>query len=392
MADWMPEIEWGRAAAALGALLAGCAAGFVVAWVASAALRGVASEMGTVIGKPMARRVRRPLLAVGVLLGAQATLLMAGGAIEASEQVVNGVRHGVAIALIVGVAWLIFAAVNGFEEGVVEKYDIGQKDNRRARRARTQVQVLTRALEIFIVIVAVSLVLMTFEPVRRLGASLLTGAGVAGLVVGFAAKPVLSNLIAGIQIALTEPIALDDVVIVEGEWGRVEEITATYVVVRIWDDRRMITPLTYFLEKPFQNWTRRTSELLGTAFVWADHRVDVDAVREELKKVCEESDKWDGRVCLVQVTDTSEGGVQLRALVSAANSGDLWDLRCLARERLVRHLEERQEGAVPRTRVELYEDAAWEEFEADAEGGGDGAEVGGEREMERSGDDADGED
>ena len=178
-----------------------------------------------------------------------------------------------------------------------------------------------------IILLGVSLALMTFPAVRQIGTTLLASAGIMGLVAGIAARPVFGNLIAGLQIALAQPIRLDDVVIVEGEWGRIEEISSTYVVVRIWDERRMVVPLSWFIENPFQNWTRSTAQMLGTAFLWLDYRTPMDQVRAELERICHDDPRWDGRVCIAQVTETSEHVMQVRLLVSARDSGEAFDLR-----------------------------------------------------------------
>jgi small-conductance mechanosensitive channel len=194
---------------------------------------------------------------------------------------------------------------------------------------------------------------MTVPGIRQIGATLLASAGVVGLVAGFAAKPVFGNLIAGLQLALAQPIRLDDVVIVQGEWGRIEEINATYVVVRIWDERRMVVPLQWFIENPFENWTRTTAQLLGTAFLWLDYRAPMDEVRDALRRICETDPRWDGRVCVAQATDATETTLQVRLLVSARNSGDLFDLRCAVRERMVAWLRHAHPDALPVQRVEL---------------------------------------
>jgi small-conductance mechanosensitive channel len=194
---------------------------------------------------------------------------------------------------------------------------------------------------------------MTIPGVRQLGTSLLASAGLAGLAVGLAAKPVLSNLIAGLQIALTQPIRLDDVVIIEGEWGRIDEITGTYVVVRIWDQRRLVVPLNWFMENPFQNWTRHSAELIGSVFLWLDFGTPLQPLREELTRLCKEAPEWDRRVCVLQVTDTNERAMQVRALVSSADSGRNWDLRCRVREGLVDFVRARYPDALPRLRGEL---------------------------------------
>jgi small-conductance mechanosensitive channel len=188
--------------------------------------------------------------------------------------------------------------------------------------------------------------------VRNLGASLLASAGIAGLVVGIAARPILGNLLAGLQIALTQPIRIDDVVVVEGEWGRIEEIGAAYVVVAIWDQRRLVLPLQYFIEKPFENWTRAASELLGTVFLWVDYGMPVDLLREELRRVCEASPDWDRRVAEIQVTEAGERAVQLRVLVSARDASRAWDLRCHVRERLIDYVRREHPEFLPRLRAE----------------------------------------
>jgi small-conductance mechanosensitive channel len=205
------------------------------------------------------------------------------------------------------------------------------------------------------VVIGAAVVLLAIPGVRELGASLLASAGVAGLVLGLAAKPVLSNLIAGLQIALTQPIRLDDVVIIEGEWGRVEEITGSYVVVRIWDERRLVVPLNWFIENPFQNWTRITSRLIGSVFIWLDYRVPLAPLRDELQRLCKAAPEWDGRVCVLQTTDANERAVQLRALVSSADSGLNWDLRCRVREGLIAYVQARHPEALPRWRGEMEE-------------------------------------
>jgi small-conductance mechanosensitive channel len=196
---------------------------------------------------------------------------------------------------------------------------------------------------------------MTFEKVRQLGAGILASAGIAGIIVGLAAQKSLGTLLAGIQIAIAQPIRLDDVVIVEGEWGRIEEITLTFVVVRIWDQRRLVLPITYFLDKPFQNWTRVSAELLGTIFLYVDYTVPVEALRQELQRIVESDERWDRRVVGLVVTNVSERTVELRALISAADSGRAWDLRCHVREKLVEFVRDNYPQALPRLRAELSE-------------------------------------
>jgi small-conductance mechanosensitive channel len=194
---------------------------------------------------------------------------------------------------------------------------------------------------------------MTFERVRQLGAGLLASAGVAGIVLGFAAQKSLATILAGIQIALTQPIRVEDVVIVEGEWGTIEEITLTYVVVRIWDMRRLIVPIHYFIEKPFQNWTRVSADILGTVNLYLDYSVPVEALREEFKRILDASDYWDGETWGVQVTDSTDKTMTVRPLMSAKNSGDAWNLRCEVREKLIAFVRENYPDALPRIRAEV---------------------------------------
>ncbi|WP_315390034.1 mechanosensitive ion channel domain-containing protein [uncultured Stenotrophomonas sp.] len=251
--------------------------------------------------------------------------------------------------------WLLVRAVAAGEQAILRDNPMEVADNLAARRIQTQTRVLSRVLMGAIILVGASMVLLTFPMVRQIGTALLASAGIIGLVAGIAAKPVFGNLIAGLQIALTQPIRLDDVVIVEGEWGRVEEIGSSYVVVRIWDERRMVVPLTWFIENPFQNWTRRSADLLGTAFLWLDYRAPIVAIRAELERICKGEPLWDGRVCVTQVTETSEHTLQVRLLVSARNSGDAFDLRCIVRERMLDFLAREHPQALPRTRAELLE-------------------------------------
>ena len=271
---------------------------------------------------------------------------LAGRALEVLQQLLH--------AGIVGcVTWLLVRTVAAGEKAILREHPIDIADNLAARRVQTQTRVLSRVLMGAVILLGLSVVLLTFPQVRQIGKTLLASAGIIGLVAGIAAKPVFGNLIAGLQIALTQPIRLDDVVIVEGEWGRIEEIGSSYVVVRIWDERRMVVPLSWFIENPFQNWTRRSADLLGTAFLWLDYRVPVTAVRAELERICRDSPLWDGRVCVTQVTDASERTIQVRLLVSARSSGDAFDLRCLVRERMIDFLAREHPQALPRLRAEI---------------------------------------
>ena len=248
--------------------------------------------------------------------------------------------------------WLMIASVYMAEDLLISRYDINVSDNLRARRIRTQMQLLRRMAIIFLIVVDAGLILSVFRDssIWHYGAGLLASAGLASLVLATAAKSSAENLLAGLQIALTEPIRLDDVVIVEGEWGKIEEITTTYVVVKIWDLRRLVVPLTYFIEKPFQNWTRQSSDLLGTAFLYVDYSVPVEALRQEFTRVLQASPLWDGKVDALQVTDICQQTMEIRCLGSARNASDLFDLRCVIREKMIGFIQQNYPDAFPRTR------------------------------------------
>ncbi|WP_085316848.1 mechanosensitive ion channel family protein [Derxia lacustris] len=266
---------------------------------------------------------------------------------------IETVRHVSNVLFIAAVTWLLVRCVRGIADGVLGAHPSNVTDNLGLRRLATQTRVLARTAMFGIGLVGIALICMTFPSVRQLGASLLASAGVAGLIAGIAARPVLGNLIAGLQIGLAQPIRLDDVVIVEGEWGWIEEITGTYVVVRLWDQRRLVVPLQWWIEHPFQNWTRTSSELIGTVFLWVDYRMPLDPLRAELKAACAASPDWDGRVALLQVTDAGERAMQLRCLVSSANSPRNWDLRCHVRERLLTCMQRDWPQYLPRLRAEM---------------------------------------
>lgn len=256
------------------------------------------------------------------------------------------------IAFIASLTWFLFKLLSVIKQLVVTKYSLENKDNLEARKVHTQFQYIQAILSIIIFIFGIGLILWQFEQLRTVSTGILASAGLITIVIAFAANQTLSNLIAGFQIAFTQPFRIDDVVIVEGEWGRIEEIKLTYVVVRIWDQRRLVLPITYFINKPFQNWTRTSADILGTIYLYLDYRVPVDSIREELKKIVETTELWDKKVVGLQVTDTSDRTITVRALVSAANASDAWDLRCFVRERLVDFLQNNYPDSLPRIRVE----------------------------------------
>jgi small-conductance mechanosensitive channel len=257
------------------------------------------------------------------------------------------------IAVIALIGWAAITALNIAADLYLRRFRIDTDDNLLARKHLTQVRVLKRATDVLVVIVTVGAALMTFEPVRQYGVSLFASAGVAGLVAGLAARPVLSNIFAGVQLAMTQPIRIDDSVVVENEWGWIEEITSTYVVVRLWDWRRMIVPLTYFIEKPFQNWTRESSAVIGTSFIYVDYRAPVGLIREKFTEIVKQSKLWDGKVVNLAVTDAKERTMELRCLMSANNAGKAFDLRCEVREKLIDFLQQDHPEALPTQRGEV---------------------------------------
>ncbi|MEV0430769.1 mechanosensitive ion channel family protein [Micromonospora sp. NPDC050495] len=265
------------------------------------------------------------------------------------------VLHALVLAMIATAAWLVASLLVVAEDTALARFRVDVPNNRHARRVRTQVVLLRRLTIAVIVVLTVGVMLMTFPAVRGIGAGVLTSAGVVGVVAALAAQSLLGNVFAGLQLAFSDAVRLDDVVVVEGEWGRIEELTLSYVVVQIWDDRRLILPTSYFTSTPFQNWTRTEAAVLGTAEFDLDWAIPVQAMREELRRLCEGTELWDGRVCVLQVTDATGGMIKVRALVSAADAGSLWDLRCLVREHLVGWVRDHRPSALPRLRAELGE-------------------------------------
>ena len=268
---------------------------------------------------------------------------------------IDGVRHVNGLLLLTGLTWLGVRAARGVAKGVTSLYPLNVEDNLQARRIHTQTRMLARTAMFIIVTAGLALMLMTFPGARQIGTSLLASAGVVGIVAGIAARPILSNLIAGLQIALAQPFRLDDVLIIQGEWGRVEEITGTYVVLKIWDERRLIIPLQWFIENPFQNWTRADAQIIGTVTLWVDYRMPLAPLREAAQRACEAAPEWDRRLCLLQMVDAGERAIQLRVLVTSNDSSLNWDLRCKVREALVDVMQRDWLGYLPVSRVEVGE-------------------------------------
>ena len=297
-------------------------------------------------------RARAPLTGIVLLVTLSLSLRVADFPVQ-TEQVLAQLLL-VAFVLVIG--WATMNALDLLADRYLSRLhadSIGAGADLTVRKQVTQARVLQRVAKTLLTIIVAAAALMTIDSVRQYGVSLLASAGAAGLVLAFAARPVLSNLLAGIQIAITQPIRVEDAVIVENEWGWIETIASTYVVVRVWDLRRIVLPLTYFIEKPFQNWTYGSPELLGSIFVHVDYTVPVDRVRTKVEEIARESQLWDGKVAGVQVTDLPANMVQLRALVSARNAGDAFNLRCEVREKLIAFLQAEYPHALPRQRAEI---------------------------------------
>jgi len=291
-------------------------------------------------------------------LGVVLCLLVLNGVLEAAPEdlpLLAELQHVATLLLILSLTWAGVRCTSAIGDVIVTLNPVMGDEWKRARKVETQTRFLVRGLNILIVIVGLGSALMTFEGVRHVGGSLLASAGVGGIILGFAARPVLGNLLAGMQIALTQPFRIDDVLRVQDEWCWVEEVTATYVVLRIWDVRRLIVPLQWFIENPFQNWSRNTADMMGTVYLWLDYAIPVEPLREEFGRLLRQAPQWDGKTETVQVTDSSEQALQIRFLMSATDSSRAWDLRCSVREGLVAFVQRRYPEYLPRVRARLVD-------------------------------------
>ena len=270
----------------------------------------------------------------------------------------------VEILLAISFANVLIGVVKVFEDYVYHSFDIQKADNLKERKIRTQLQFIRRLAISLIIILTICIILLSFNNLRKIGTGLLTGVGVGGIIIGFAAQKSLGNFLAGFQIAFTQPLRIDDVLVVEGEWGRVEEITLTYVVLNIWDQRRLILPINYFIEKPFQNWTRTTADILGTVFLYLDYTIPLAPLRQELTRLLESNPLWDKRVNVLQVTNTTDKTIEVRALMSASSSGNAFDLRCDVREGLISFVQQNYPACLPVVRAVLEKGAVRSEDEA----------------------------
>jgi len=254
---------------------------------------------------------------------------------------------------ILATAFLCVAVLKYGKRLLLKQYNLEKEDNLTSRKVYTNVNILEKVIIFVIIIIAFGLILLSFEGVRKIGYGLFASAGIAGIIIGLSAQKVVGALLAGIQIAITQPFRIDDAVVVEGEWGWIEEINLTYVVVRIWDKRRLVLPCSYFLEKPFQNWTRTNADIIGTVFLYTDYNISFDVLRTELDAILESTPLWDGKVKVLQVTDSKEQTVESRILVSAKNSPTCWDLRVMVREKMIEFIQQNYPDSLPKTRVLL---------------------------------------
>jgi small-conductance mechanosensitive channel len=338
-----------------GALTGILYAGWIIAllWLIFRAIRAVGKRMhlwaertGSVLGKVMVPVLGHTLRLSVPLLG----IILLMPLLKLPEDWAWVIQKGFGILLIVAFSLLIIRGINAVQLALMSRHRMDVEDNLAARRIYTQVSVIRKIIVTAVVIIATGSILMLFDPVRQFGTSILASAGIAGVVIGFAAQKTLGNVLAGIQIALTQPLLIDDIVVVEGEFGQIEEITLTYVTVRTWDLRRLILPITYFIEKPFQNWSRVSTELLGTVILYLDYQVPLGELRKELKRLVESNPRWDRKVCGLQVTDTKQSTIEVRALVSSTDPGKTFDLRCDVREGLIEFLRRHHPESLPKVR------------------------------------------
>ncbi|HVC52658.1 MAG TPA: mechanosensitive ion channel family protein [Stellaceae bacterium] len=287
-------------------------------------------------------------------------------AAQFSARLTSGLAGGLLAALVLAIGWAAMKALETAADFYLRRFHTDVADNLLARKHVTQVNILRRTAQTLLVIITIAAALMTVQQVRQYGVSLFASAGAAGIILGLAARPVLSNLLAGIQIAITQPIRVEDAVIVEGQWGWIEKITSTYVVVRIWNLQRMILPISYFIEKPFQNWTYESARLIGTVGLHVDYTTPTDAVRQKLDEIVKASKLWDGEVAVMQVIEALPTTMELRVLVSARNAGEAWDLRCEVREKLIGFLQAEYPHALPHQRAEIVGAAGFLSAEPEA--------------------------
>ncbi|WZL88123.1 mechanosensitive ion channel domain-containing protein [Salinimicrobium sp. 3283s] len=317
-------------------------------------LKKLGKDPANILPHNIASRLKVPMIVLFLAVAIQAGLI--NREIITDENQIDLFQQIRSILLIFSFTWFIVVAIRIAKNQFLKQFDVNTANNLRARKFYTQFNIIERIAIFVVVLFALGIALLTFDGVEEIGVSILTSAGIAGIVLGLSAQKVFGTIFAGIQIAIAQPIRIDDVVIVEGEWGRIEEIKLTYVVVQIWDKRRLVLPTTYFIEKPFQNWTRNSSDILGTVYIYTDFDLPIDKLREEQTRLLNATDLWDRKVDVIQVTDLTEKTMELRALMSAKDAPTAWDLRVYARENLLKFIQENFPDSLPRTRLEVKEE------------------------------------
>ncbi len=329
----------------------------IIAIITTLVMKRVHAVQENSLAMRVLKRMIRPVLCLILVAGASISLSVIDGKHAIVQTIMEIVQHGLMITAIALVIWLVIAILAGIKRHLLFKYDMSKEDNLHARKVHTQINVFYRIIAFFVTIIGLSFILMTFDGVSNIGTSLLASAGVTGIILGFAAQKTLGTVFAGIQIAITQPIRIEDAVVVEGEWGWIEDITFTYVVIRIWDLRRLVVPITYFIEQPFQNWTRNSAEIIGSVELYLDFSVPLEELRAEFERVVRESSLWNRKVQVLQVMDVTEKTQKIRCLMTAKDSPTTWDLRCLVREKLIIWLQTHYPESLPQHRV-MYADEA----------------------------------
>ncbi|MDX1753907.1 MAG: mechanosensitive ion channel family protein [Salinimicrobium sediminis] len=337
---------------------------FVLYFLLHFLLKKLGKDPRNILPHNIASRLKIPMITLFLAVAIQAGLI--NREIITDEEQVNFLQHVRSILLIFSFTWFIIVAIRIAKNKFLRQFDVSETNNLRARKFYTQFNIIERIAIFVVVLFGLGIALLTFDGVEEIGVSILTSAGIAGIILGLSAQKVFGTIFAGIQIAIAQPIRLDDVVIVEGEWGRIEEIKLTYVVVQIWDKRRLVLPTTYFIEKPFQNWTRNSSDILGTVYIYTDFDLPIEKLREELTRLLNATELWDRKVNVIQVTNMTEKTMELRALMSAQDAPTAWDLRVYARENLIKYIKENYPDSLPRTRLEIKEDLPHSKEPSDA--------------------------
>jgi len=315
----------------------------------SLAIKSLSQKYKSPFFPEITQRFRVPILLLSIIFGMSFVTPL----VQFPYVIQDAIQHALSIAGIIAITWIVISFIAIFRNLILLKYDLKAADNFKARKVYTQIKVITRIINTFVLILSLAAIFMTFDKIKELGYSLLASAGISAAILGLAARQSFGSMFAGFLVALTQPIRIDDVVIVEKEWGVIEEINLNYVVMRIWDKRRLIIPINYFLEKPFENWSRQSTDLLGTVFLYVDYTIPIDKLRAELTHILSGHPLWDKQVGIIQVTEAKADVLELRVLVSASSAPRLFDLRCEVREKLVNYIQRHFPTCLPRCRIDL---------------------------------------